>query len=287
MGCARTNRDKVRYQYMVPSYLLCSREEVLCAFPAVTENKESTDGTDVTPSKVIEDTLDPNTLAQARSALIGYRATSEQMQRLRSGLKLFEGTHSFHNYTRRIGADDASATRYILSFAPLAPVIVPGGGEGDAPAGEWIPLQVVGQSFLLNQIRKMVSAAVDFARGAVSEETFRESLTKQCRLKVDVAPAQGLFLDRSFFELYNQHKVKNAPKNGGASDRATLDWVEREGEDVPAAVRRIEAFKHEKIVPHIVREEAREGNFLKYVHAHSVRYHDELYRPREERPSQD
>ena len=52
-------------------------------------------------------------------------------------------------------------------------------------------------------------------------------------------------------------------------------------------MRRIEAFKREKIIPHIVREEAREGNFLKYAYAHSVLYHDEMYRPREERPSKD
>merc|ERR1719401_624249 len=255
--------------------MLCSREEIICTFPAAIKNKEVTSGNHMTPSNVMEGTLDPEALTQARSGLIKYRVTSEQMKRLRSGLQLFEGTHSFHNYTRRLGADDASATRYILSFAPLDPITVP--GEPGGPEGEWIPPQIVGQSFLLNQIRKMVSAAVDLARGTVSEEKIKESLTKGCRMKVNVAPAQGLFLDRSFFDLYNKHKVKNAPKNRDGRDREILDWVECEGEEMPVAVRRIEEFKNEKIIPHIIQEEAFEGNFLKYIYAHCITYHSEMY----------
>merc|ERR1711957_920041 len=142
------------------------------------------------------------------------------------------------------------------------------------------PLQVVGQSFLLNQIRKMVSAAVDLARGRVSEEKIKESFAKQCRMKINVAPAQGLFLDRSFFELYNKHKVKNAPKHGDSRDREILDWVEGiEGEVIPAAVRRVEEFKNEKIIPHIIREEVLEGNFLKYIYTHDVLFSDNMYDP--------
>lgn len=43
------------------------------------------------------------------------------------------------------------------------------------------------------------------------------------------------FLDRSFFELYNKHKIKNAPKHGDTRDRETLDWVEVDGEELPPA----------------------------------------------------
>jgi hypothetical protein len=54
-------------------------------------------------------------------------------------------------------------------------------------------------------------------------------------MKVNVAPANGLFLDRSYFELYNRHKVKNAPKHGDKGEHNTLDWVEVEGEELPSA----------------------------------------------------
>ena len=116
---------------------------------------------------------------------------------------------------------------------------------------QWIPLQVVGQSFLLNQIRKMVSAAVDYARGAVTEEDIQKSLTKECKMKVNVAPAQGLFLDRSYYDIYNRQKGKNAPKTKKHSTTTTttnttnvqqqqhdntLDWAEAEGqEELPPA----------------------------------------------------
>jgi len=283
MFCARTARDKVRYQYMVPSFCLCSREEVREAFAGV-ENVEPMDESKMTPmeaSNIVKDTLNSEVLANARDVLLKHRVTSEQMERLRSGLRLFEGTHPFHNYTRRVTASDASAVRYILSFEPLDPILSPGGLNEDGskkPDTQWIPLQVVGQSFLLNQIRKMVSAAVDLARGAVSEERIRESLTKEHRVKVGVAPAQGLFLDRSYFELYNKHKVKNAPKHGDKTpDRNELDWVEVEGKDMPAAVRRIEEFKNEKIIPHIIREEAAEGNFLNYLFSQDVLCKHHIY----------
>ena len=42
-------------------------------------------------------------------------------------------------------------------------------------------------------------------------------------------------------------------------------------------VRRIEDFKNEKIIPHIVREEALEGNFVKYLYAQDVLYAHEIY----------
>jgi hypothetical protein len=40
------------------------------------------------------------------------------------------------------------------------------------------------------------------------------------------------------------------------------------------AVRRIEEFKNEKIIPHIVREEAEEGNFMQYIYSHDANFHE-------------
>lgn len=235
--CARTSRDKVRYQYMVPSFMLCSREDVRNAF-AMNDDKDNETTTDrkLTPmeaSKIVQDDVSHEVLSAARAKLLQHRVSEETLQRLTDGLKLFEGTHSFHNYTRRVGANDATATRYIIKFAPLEPVLVP--GCDDQPDTQWIPVQVTGQSFLLNQIRKMISAAVDLARGVASTEQISQTLSKEYRMKVNVAPAQGLFLDRSFFDLYNKHKVKNAPKHGNQPGLDILDWVEEDGKEIPAA----------------------------------------------------
>jgi tRNA pseudouridine(38-40) synthase len=217
---------------MVPSYMLCSREEVRNAFNSAERGMANEGVNRLTPieaSNIVSETITPEILQHVRSKLVCYRANTNQMNRIKDSLKVFEGTHSFHNYTRRIAANDASATRYIMSFVPLNPIIVPGEKNDDgskADDTEWIPIQVTGQSFLLNQIRKMISAAVDLARGAVTREQINESLTKKCRMKVNVAPAQGLFLDRSFFEMYNKQKAQS-------SDHRPLNWVE--GEETPAA----------------------------------------------------
>ena len=45
-------------------------------------------------------------------------------------------------------------------------------------------------------------------------------------------------------------------------------------------MQRIEEFKNEKIVPHIVQEEASEGNFLRYLYAQDILYKDEIYTDR-------
>jgi tRNA pseudouridine38-40 synthase len=107
-------------------------------------------------SNIMSESITPEVLEDARSKLSGFRTTPDQIKSLRAALKVFEGTHPFHNYTRRLSANDPSASRYIMSFMPLDPIIVPGTLDDDGVRGEeseWIPVQVVGQSFLLNQIR--------------------------------------------------------------------------------------------------------------------------------------
>ena len=290
---------------MIPSYMLCSQEQIRTAFDSAKKATRDEANGKLTPmeaSNIVSEMVTEEVLEIARNQLAGYRTTPDQIQGLKDALKVFEGTHSFHNYTRRLNATDPSASRYIMKFVPLDPIIVPrktniqGIKQEDA---EWIPVQVTGQSFLLNQIRKMISAAVDLARGVVSKEQIEKSLMRGSRMKVNVAPAQGLFLDRSFFEIYNKQLEKKNQNN----DHKPLKWVE--GEEIPppgksyshdnkrnctkafidyqshivcsSKVKRIEQFKNEKIIPHIVEEEAKEGNFLKYLYCQDVLYARDMY----------
>jgi len=121
-----------------------------------------------------------------------------------------------------------------------------GGGaevdDGESSASEWVLLEVVGQSFLLHQIRKMVATIVDLARcpppqttavvgvavvGAVVGEAVAEPLVAdeavgvkkddECmasvvaraldlnKVSTAMAPSLGLYLDRPFFEDYNRN----------------------------------------------------------------------------------
>ena len=98
-----------------------------------------------------EHTLHDEWLWRARDSVLEasrYKINDETLLRLRSFLKRYEGTNNYHNYTSHVQPDDPSCNRYIISFTAGDPVIIRG--------IEFIPLRVQGQSFMLNQIRRMV-----------------------------------------------------------------------------------------------------------------------------------
>jgi tRNA pseudouridine38-40 synthase len=146
---------------------------------------------------------------------------------------------------------DASATRYILSFKVEEPVIFENGIQ-------WIPTQVVGQSFLLHQIRKMVSIAIDSVRMNLPDliTTFFD---KDKIFVSDLAPAQGLFLEMSYYDSYN-NKIKSQP------DLTPLDW----SDETSPTFQRWKVFRNEVLMSHVVQEEDREGNFLQYLYTHEM-----------------
>lgn len=76
-------------------------------------------------------------------------------------LKTYEGTHNFHNFTTRTKAEDPAAKRYIISFEAKTTVIVDG--------IEFVKCEVLGQSFMLHQIRKMIGLAVAIMRNSAPE----------------------------------------------------------------------------------------------------------------------
>ena len=96
------------------------------------------------------------------------------METFRAALKKYEGTQRYHNFTSGKSAEDQSAQRYIISFEASDPFLGVNRGRCSSgidgkgctqeisttvvPAVEWVCLCVYGQSFLLNQIRKMVVA---------------------------------------------------------------------------------------------------------------------------------
>jgi tRNA pseudouridine(38-40) synthase len=234
--CAKTQRDRARYQYMIPSFLLHTD-----ARSVLTEQGIPLEGR----KEIAKEPLSKEEIQKLQPILKAYRSTDEQRELLKAALKKYEGTHPFHNFTKGLKPGQASANRYIESFRVQDPVIIDG--------VEWIPTQVLGQSFLLNQIRKMISMAVDVARGVASLEAMDKALTKMTTLRVSLAPAQGLFLEMSYYGGYNKRKAQN-------KELPDLDWTV-EG----PATDRWEAFRN-TIRKHIVEEEALQGNFLQYFY---------------------
>jgi len=238
---AKTSRDKVRYQYMLPSFMLQDHESMqellLGTAQSKNDNKRLKDWNEVTEEEI-------QTL---REKFQQYRVPEDKLQKLEETLNRFAGTHKFHNYTSRKDAQDDSSRRYILSFKVLDKKI-------DKHGIEWISTVVVGQSFLLHQIRKMTSMTIDVTRGAVpqSYDTMEESFSDKY-MSINVAPAQGLFLEMSFFDNYNKRA------RGKGED---LDWSSN---PESAGTLRWKNFKEEKVMQHIMEEEHNQNNFMKYL----------------------
>jgi tRNA U38,U39,U40 pseudouridine synthase TruA len=188
--------------------------------------------------RLAKDPLTNDELVQLRSALTKFRATPQHVEKVRDSLQLFEGTRCFHSFTNGKTADDKSITRYIIAFETQDPIILEGMG--------WIPTRVVGQSLLLHQIRKMVSLAVDVASGSATRATLEHALKSEEKVHVSLAPAQGLFLDMSIFDSYNQWKHQ---------DMEDLNWIT---DEMTPATQRWKDFKESVVMPHIGTEEANE-----------------------------
>lgn len=234
--CAKTQRDRVRYQYMIPAFMFYPNWRQLLKDQGIPLEGRK---------EIAKAPLTQEEIKKIKDVIQGYRSTQEQRNLLQSALTRYEGTNPFHNFTKGMKPGLPQANRFIEYFRVQEPVVIDG--------VEWIPTQVLGQSFLLHQIRKMISMAIDIARGAVPVATLDTALARNETVRVAIAPAQGLFLEMSFFGGYNRRKAQN-------QDLPDLDWS-KEG----SAKERWETFRH-TIRQHIVEEEMEQGNFLQYMY---------------------
>ena len=176
-----------------------------------------------------------------------FRATPKHVETLKKCWKTYAGTHSFHNFTKRIKPGEARASRSIVSFHVEDPIVFDNGME-------WIPTQVLWQSFLLHQIRKMVCMAIDVTRGVAPIESIGKALAKDSDYQVGLAPAQGLFLEMSYYCGYSRRKLQNPE----------LDDLNWDNESSPV-FQRWKEFRNGTIMKHVVEEEEKQGNFIKYL----------------------
>lgn len=168
-----------------------------------------------------------------------YRIQPDRLARVRSSLSRYLGTHNFHNYTIHKGFRDPSAKRQIRSFVVNEqPIIING--------TEWLSLKVHGQSFMMHQIRKMVSMVALVVRCGCPEGRLQDSYM-QDRLSIPKAPGLGLLLERPVFDAYNEKLV-------GEFGRESIDFNKFEKE--------MEEFKQREIYERIFREEERDHPFV-------------------------
>lgn len=94
----------------------------------------------------------------------------KEKERFNRILGSYVGTHNFYNFTSRIKAEDPSVHRYIVSFEANTVVTVDG--------MDFVKCEVVGQSFMLHQIRKMMGLAVAVMRNCAHESILEYAFQK-------------------------------------------------------------------------------------------------------------
>jgi len=171
-----------------------------------------------------------------------------KLTRLNDVLSMYKGTHNFHNFTARIKPEDPSAKRYILSFEAGKVIEVQG--------TQFVPCTVVGQSFMLHQIRKMIGTAIAIMRGCVPETIIGFALRRENDVNTPMAPELGLFLDECYYTAYNN-------RFGRSHEELTQKGYEE----------MILKFKHDVIYPHIATTEAKDGTMALWLHSLNDRHY--------------
>eukprot|EP01124_Arcella_intermedia_P022534 TRINITY_DN3380_c0_g1_i1.p1 TRINITY_DN3380_c0_g1~~TRINITY_DN3380_c0_g1_i1.p1 ORF type:complete len:440 (-),score=95.50 TRINITY_DN3380_c0_g1_i1:243-1532(-) len=144
-------------------------------------------------------------------------------------LKYFEGSHNFHNFTSKSGPkefNNPSANRYIMSAKCSKPILYDG--------QEWTKITLLGQSFVLYQIRKMVGLTICIVRDGANPRIILSCFEKP-KKPLPTAPALGLFLNRCNFDDFNKFNDNQ------------LDWKSNEQE--------MENFIDNVIAPSIVQKD--------------------------------
>ncbi|MCJ1354453.1 MAG: tRNA pseudouridine synthase 1 [Icmadophila ericetorum] len=165
-----------------------------------------------------------------------YRIDSTRLERVRSCLSQYVGIHNFHNYTIQKLFVDPSAKRIMKSFVVNGePLIINN--------TEWLSLKVHGQSFMMHQIRKMVSMVALVVRCGCPEERIKDSYMSG-NIMIPKAPGLGLLLERPVFDTYNYRKDK---------EKDPIKFTQYEAE--------MEEFKKREIYERMFREEEKENQF--------------------------
>jgi len=170
-----------------------------------------------------------------------YRITPEVLKEVNDVLKMYLGTHNFHNFTSGKKFIDPSAKRYIMSME-CGRVFVKDNYE-------FAVITVKGQSFMLHQIRKMIGLAIAVVRGIATKATIDKCWTAD-KIDMSIAPALGLMLDKLHYDKYNK-------KFGNDGIHKPLTFVECENE--------IESFKHKYIYPNVIEKEIEEKSMFNWL----------------------
>ncbi|KAL6939406.1 hypothetical protein ACO0RG_003243 [Hanseniaspora osmophila] len=124
-----------------------------------------------------------------------YRVSTKRLNYLRQVMSQYLGAHNFHNFTLGKDFKDPSAIRYMKNIKVSDPFVINN--------TEWVSIKIHGQSFMLHQIRKMISMATFIVRCGASKTLIHEAF-KADKLNIPKAPALGLLLENPVYSTFNE-----------------------------------------------------------------------------------
>ena len=175
--------DWREYEFLLPTYALASVAESAASVSVLDDSAQRTTE-ELSTTVPFDPQQRSSELEQLRSR---FRLSAETLELLRACLAKYQGTHRFHNFTSGKTAKDASSKRYIISFTSSPPFVEQG--------IEWVRLTVVGQSFMLHQIRKMVGLVVSIVRNGDDNVLMNQALSMET-VRVPMVPGVGLVLNK-------------------------------------------------------------------------------------------
>ncbi|AAF88152.1 Contains similarity to a pseudouridine synthase 1 from Homo sapiens gi/4455035 and contains tRNA pseudoridine synthase PF/01416 domain. ESTs gb/T76494, gb/W43440 come from this gene [Arabidopsis thaliana] len=225
-------------------------------------NSEVLDGADVSAlSSKAEGMEESNTLAKVEmnngegedmtKSESKFCYGEKEKERFNRILSYYVGSHNFHNFTTRTKAADPAANRYILSFNANTVINLDG--------KDFVKCEVVGQSFMLHQIRKMIGLAVAIMRNYAPESLIEASFKKDVRINVPMAPEVGLYLDECFFTSYNK-------RFKGSHEEVSMEEYKEVAEE----------FKWKYVYSHIGSAEEKDGAVAIWLHSLNQRNYPDL-----------
>lgn len=220
------------YSYFLPTFMLTNIDELYLATPprvATEEEKKESEKKQrvvtsissgvkkIVRSAGIEDEHEKDQEAcvdanrpinhisdEKLARMYSTRLPEEQKTTLHELWGNFKGTKRYHNFTKEIKPHEAAAMRYMMEMTANEFMYVNQDTfavteESDPKAIEFVRFYLKGQSFLFNQIRKMVGAMVQVYHGKLGLE-FIERTHLWNALHVALSPGDGLLLERVAYD---------------------------------------------------------------------------------------
>ena len=136
-----------------------------------------------------------------------YFASDGESELLRDNferlLQQYKGTQNFHGFTKNVAYNKSEAKRFIISWKVELFEL-----DGE----KFVRCEVVGQSFLYHQIRKMIGLALAVVRGIAPAESLSIALNSKRKFNVPLAPETSLLLEECIFDSYNKKFKKSHAK---------------------------------------------------------------------------